>query len=375
MSIYAFAEIKNGKVERIYASAKYPSKQRGNLFFDSEKVPDLRKSLDLPKYMNNFYSLVAFRPTHILVSRDVLGGKPLYYNTETLTFSSFKKYFDVECAEVKPGESLKIDYTGRILDRKIVQFEDVFVKERVDLSEAEEKIELALKSFKFKNACLAFSGGLDSSLLASFYDVELISVTANKKEEEWIKKSAESIGKKVKIHVFDENEVKDAVKAVASIIETDNKLQLSIAIPIYITLKFARDMGYKEVIFGQGADELFGGYKKYESLNEDELEKTLLCDVKNIGRSNLVRDTKLSYTLGVRILTPYLQWSIISVAINIPANYKIRRHNGEVTRKYFLREFAKKFIPKDIAYRDKKAIQYSTKTAKLLSKILNKTKN
>ena len=31
---------------------------------------------------------------------------------------------------------------------------------------------------------------------------------------------------------------------------------------------------------------------------------------------------------------------------------------------------AKEFIPKEIAYRDKKAIQYSTKTSNILKKIL-----
>ncbi|RLI01875.1 asparagine synthetase B [Candidatus Bathyarchaeota archaeon] len=315
MAIYAFAEIKNGKARRIFASAKYPSKQRGNLFFDSEKVPDLRKTADLPHVMGEFYALVAFRPSYIFLSRDVFGGKPLYYDLKTLTFSSFKKYFEGGCLEVNPGESIKIDYNGKILERKITHFEDVFRKKNIDISEAKEKIEKYLTSFKTKHACLAFSGGVDSSFLASLYDVELISVTASKKEEEWIKNAARSIGKKVNIYVFKEKDVKEAAQEVPFIIETDNILQISIAIPIYIALKFANRLGYRKVIFGQGADELFGGYKRYETLESHELEESLRNDLKNIGKNNLVRDTKLSYALEMKILAPYLQWEIIKTAV------------------------------------------------------------
>lgn len=369
MAIYAFAQIEGGVAKRIFVSAKYPSKQRGNVLFDSEKVPNLRKEYELPKIMREFYSVVAFRPSYIFVSRDVLGGKPLYYDTTTLTFSSFKKYFDEKCIEVDPGETIKIDYNGKIMEKRKINFDDVFKKRDLSLSELEDIIIKNLKAFKPKHACLAFSGGVDSSFLASLYDVELISVTASEKEMEWIKKAASSIGKKVNIYKFDENDVKEAAAEVQSIIETNDKLQVSIAIPIYIALKFANKLGYKEIIFGQGADELFGGYKRYECLDKENLEKSLIEDIKNIGRSNLVRDTKLSYALEMKILTPYLQWEIIEAAINIPVEYKIRKVDGKIIRKYFLRELAREFIPEEIAYRDKKAIQYSTKIMKLLKKI------
>ena len=136
-----------------------------------------------------------------------------------------------------------------------------------------------------------------------------------------------------------------------------------------MALKFAKELGYSRIVFGQGADELFGGYKKYEALEGKELEEQLRSDVKNLGKDNLVRDVKLGYSFEMKLITPYLQWDVIKAGLNIPIEYKVRKVDGNIIRKYILRELALKYIPKEIAYRDKKAVQYSTKTSNILMKI------
>ena len=271
--------------------------------------------------------------------------------------------------EVKPGEVIKIDYNGEIIERRRYEFEEVFKKYDAELDELVERIEKALLSFEHGFACLAFSGGVDSSLLAAIYDdVQLVSVTSSDKEEEWIKFAAKQIGREVEIFKFSEKDVKNVVNEVRNAIETDDFLQLSIAIPIYLTMKFAKELGYSEIIFGQGADELFGGYKRYEDMDYNILEKELINDVKTIGEKNLIRDTKAAYKNEMKILTPYLQWDVIRAAISIPPEFKIRKEEGKIVRKYILRKIAEKYLPKEIAWRDKKAIQYSTGVSKILKK-------
>ncbi len=367
MSIYAFSEIEHGKVRRIYASARYPSKQCGNIFYDSEITPNLKFADELPIRLECTFSVVAFRPSHILLARDVLGGKPLYYSLD-MSFSSFKNYFENEFFEVKPGEVIKIDYTGNVIEKRQYTFEDVFKKDQAEIDELVERIEKALLSFKYGFACLAFSGGVDSSLLASIYDVQLISVTSSDKEEEWIRFAAKELGREVEVFKFSERDVKEVLNDVRNSTETDDLLQISIAIPIYMVMRFAKDLGYSEVMFGQGADELFGGYKRYEEMDYQTLEVELLNDLKTIGEKNLVRDTKLAYKNEVKILTPYLQWDVIRAAISIPPELKVTRIEGKVIRKYILRKIAEKYLPKEIAWRDKKAIQYSTGVSKILRK-------
>ena len=369
MSIYAFAEIENGKAKRVYASTRFPSKQEGNIFFDSDEKINLKYADELPIKIEGFYSVVAFRPSHVLVSRDILGGKPLYYNPFDLTFSSFKSYFDNEPMEVLPGEVIKIDYSGDVIERKIYHFDDVFKKIDVSLEELMEIIEKKLISFKPGYACISFSGGLDSSFLASLYDLQLITVTASKEEKEWVQKAAKILERDLEVYEFGEKEIMEILPKVVSAIETTDPLQVSIAIPIYLSLRFAKELGYNTVVFGQGADELFGGYRKYVDMDPITLESELIDDVRNIGRDNLVRDNKVAYSLEMKIFTPYLQWDIIRAAISIPVEYKVRRKNGEVIRKYVLRRIASKYMPKELVFREKKAVQYSTKTSTILKKI------
>ncbi len=371
MSIYAFADIEEGRVRRIYATARYPSRQVGNIFMDCDHDVNLKYADRLPLEIEGFYSLVAFRPSHVLLSRDVLAGKPLYFDNTSLTISSFKSYFEEEPLEVLGGEVIKINYEGEILERRRYRFEEVFKPIELDFEEAKEKIIEILEGYrpKIKNGCIAFSGGVDSSLLAGLYDLPLISVTASKEEKEWVKECAKRIGREIEVYEFDENVVRDVLPDVIKAIETENKLQLSIAIPIYICMSSAKSLGYGEIVFGQGADELFGGYKRYEGMSYKELEYELRKDVMEIGEKNLVRDNKIAYANYMKLHTPYLQWEMIRISLGMTVEFKVRR-DGEVVRKYILRETAKEVIPKEIAYRDKKAIQYSTKTVKMLKKII-----
>ncbi len=370
MAIYAFSEMEDGRVRRIYASAKYPSMQSGNIFFDSQRVPDLRHADELPLVMECMFSVVAFRPSHVLLSRDVLGGKPLYYGTD-MSFSSFRSYIDGDAVEVLPGEVVKIDYEGNIVERKKYAFEDVFTRVEIGFEEAAEVIEKTLRKVKPRVACIAFSGGLDSSLLAAIYDLPLVAVTASDKDEEWIRKAAKILGCELELWRVREEDIEWAAGEVIKAIETDDFLQVSIGVPVYLVMDLAKRLGFTEIVFGQGADELFGGYKRYEGMTEYELEEALLRDVKEIGEKNVVRDTKIAYRKEIKILTPYLEWDVIRAALSIPASMKVRKENGRVIRKYALRKIAEKYLPREIAWREKKAIQYSTGIAKVLKKKLS----
>ncbi len=371
MSIYAFADIEDGRVRRIYANCRYPSRQEGNLFLDFDGEVNLKYDNELPLRLRDFYALVAIRPSHILASRDVLGGKPLYYNPFSLSFSSFKSYFEKreDIVELMPGEVLKLGYDGSVIDRKHFSFEDVFSLEGdIDQVEFEEKFLQILKKLKPKG-CVAFSGGIDSSFLASFYDLEPLSVTASEREEEWLKECSKLMGREIEIRRFEKSDVEEALPKVIDAIETTDFLQVSIAIPIYLVMKFAKELGYSSIVFGQGADELFGGYMRYTTMDRSKLRDSLIEDVRNIGVKNIVRDTKIAYSLEMKLIAPYLQWDLIDLALKLPVELKLRKVDGKVVRKYILRKVALDYLPKEIVLREKKAIQYSTGVSEILKKI------
>jgi len=293
------------------------------------------------------------------------GGKPLYYDSRGI--SSFRSYLE-HPVEVLPGEIVEMDYEGCVLKRKRFSFRDVFMKENKSLEEIEEEILKDIESLKLGNCCIAFSGGIDSALLAAIHDVPLISVTTSREEEEWVRKTASTLSRDLEVFKIGEKEVKEAVAEVSAVIETSNFLQLSIAIPVHFAMKFAKMNGFDEIIFGQGADELFGGYKRYERYVGIELERVMLEDLEGIGNKNLVRDAKLSYHNGIKLILPYLRWKVIKGSLSIPVDMKVARVGGKVVRKYFLRRIGEKFLPEEIVWREKKAIQYSTGVAKILRK-------
>ncbi len=369
MSIFVTSDVRGGKIERIYANTRYPSVQEGLTFFDAAEKPKISEKAPIENRM--LYYVVSFKPSHVFISRDILGSKPVYFS-EDLTISSFKWYFEEEPMKVLPGEVLKISYDGEVIYRKTYSFFDVFEKKAVD-DPAEEIIKI-LEKVKIRDACISFSGGVDSGLLAGIYDAPLISVTASEKEEEWLREAANMLGREIEIFRFSAKDVRDNLRRIVGSIETTNTLQVSIAVPVYFVTKFAKELGYNKVVFGQGADELFGGYKRYEHVVGKALEDTLIEDIRRIGEDNLERDSKIAYKNEVMPILPYLSFDMIEVALAIPASEKVKRVEGNVIRKYVLREAAKKVIPKEIAMRDKKAIQYSTGTYKILEKLAREEK-
>jgi asparagine synthase (glutamine-hydrolysing) len=370
MSIYAFAEMEGGRVRRIYANCRYPSRQEGNLLLDFDGRVNLKYADELPLHLRDFYAIVAIRPSHILASRDVLGGRPLYYNPFEISFSSFKNYFEGESVELLPGEVLKLDYDGRIIDRRRFTFEDVFSPGEQEIGEEEFKESFMDILSKLRpRGCIAFSGGIDSSLLASIYDLDLISVTASDREEEWLRNCGKLLGKEVNIKRFEKAEVEGILPKLIATIETADALQVSIALPIYLAVEFSRNLGYSSIVFGQGADELFGGYLKYTIMDRERLRDSLIDDVRSIGIKNLVRDSKVAYSFETRLIAPYLHWDLIDLALRLPVEFKVRKEDGEIVRKYILRRIALDLLPKEIVKREKKAIQYSTGASEILKRI------
>ncbi len=380
---------------RVLANATYPSKQGNGIIYDSSESElsffDLKD--DMPLRVTGFYSVIGFKADCVFLSRDVIGGYPLYYSRTE--FSSFLRMIGGDSKNsgemggeeksgekgantvnrVNPGEVVKVHYDGEV-EKLRYSFDEVFKPDPSPKDEGEveallEVVERKLREFS-QGDCISFSGGVDSSLLAAMYDVPLISVTASEKEEEHVRNAAREIGRELHVFRFGEEEVREVIPEVLRAVEEPNPFHVSIGIPVYLSMLKAKELGFESIIFGQGADELFGGYKKYENYRGEELFWILKKDVEMLGVNNLERDVKISYRVGIRILTPYLQWDIIKAVMRIPGEYKVREVNGEIVRKYALRKIAEKYLPESIAYRQKKAVQYSTKTSALLDRIARK---
>jgi|Deesub1362A_J573_1020465.scaffolds.fasta_scaffold00017_145 asparagine synthase (glutamine-hydrolysing) len=335
----------------------------------------------IPVRSDGLFSAAMFDGRCVYLARDVIGGHPLYYVTKPLIFCSFRQPLIEfgEIKEVKPGEVIKVDLTLGKVDREWYDLKELIHPPRnvdEDLLRDDIVTRISDMAGSIERAAVAFSGGVDSSLIASLTPFPLISITGSEKDKSWLEKAGKMLEKDVLIRMFGLHDVENVIQDVVRIVETPDPLQVSIALPIYLLSEFAKDMGFENLFLGQGADEMFGGYKRYvDTLLQsgyDELRKKMDEDVLHLGENNLIRDLKVSYAWEINFLTPFLSMDIIRIAMGIPPQWKLKKVNDTYIRKYIFRRVADKILPREIAWREKRAIQYSTHAMKFMRKIARK---
>ncbi len=232
---------------------------------------------------------------------------------------------------------------------------------------------------------IAFSGGVDSSLtyiLSEKAGLDPVPVTVCKKgayDENASKKSAEMLGAEDKHLIIYINKDKidwEEIRNIVQLIEDPNMMQVSLSIPMYVLVRYIASGN--TLFMGQGSDELYGGYQKYlETYVErggDAAHRKIILDVIMSYRFNFAREAKIAYEYSVDLWYPLISPGIVYYVLNMPLDVKISNVKDE-TRKRLIRLTAEKLgLPIDIAYRKKKAMQYSSKSQDILIKTLGKRK-
>ena len=207
---------------------------------------------------------------------------------------------------------------------------------------------------------IAFSGGLDSGILAYLIEEGNLCTVGvdNSWDIEMAKKSAKILGRDLNIIVVEEESIISAAKFLLENFGNLSPVEVSFEIPLVILLDKCKE--YK-MVTGQGADELFGGYKKYLEKKEE-----MGRDVEKVLKVTNPRERRMAEIFGKELIFPYLNEEIVKFALNIPDDLKIR----DGVRKYILRESAKILgVPKEIYMAKKKAVQYGSGIWKSLKKI------
>jgi asparagine synthase (glutamine-hydrolysing) len=312
----------------------------------------------------------------ISIVRDPAGVKPLYYSTGNgFAFASEKKALigRNEINSLKPGHMLTF-YAGDIVEKKITTFSPwkILAEENTAREMLFECLEQSVNKRHYKPCAIAFSGGLDSSILAALCkDAKLYSVGMKGSHDiGQTKKASELLALQDNLHLHEltMNELETAIPCVINAIESTDAMKVSIALPLYFASKDAYSDGIRVILSGQGADELFAGYKRYESMTTLELESALKKDLENIAQNNLERDDAVTMANSVELRVPYLDKKVVELALGIVPELKI--HNG--IRKYILRLAAKKILPDELVWKEKKAAQYSSGIYSAMEKLARK---
>ena len=324
----------------------------------------------------------------LIAGRDIIGQKPLYFGqTEdsTIAFASLKSPLrSIGIREPKPVPQGKvIRATTRGYEMMVDHSLKLPKEEAIDESDAtrtlEELFTEAVRRIVPRGSGVAFSGGLDSALvayIAKSEDLEpkLLSVGLKGQQEvAHAEKTARSFGLHANIREFSSLEILDSLSEVVNIIETADPTIVGVSVPIYFACQRAREMGLSYIAAGQLSDELFGGYGKFEDIalrdGMENLGREMFDSVVSASVKDFDPGDKLAVAAGLELCCPFAYLPLVEYALKLPASLRVHLVNGRVIRKYVLRRLAARLrLPDSVVYRPKKAVQYSSGVQKVLLK-------
>ena len=220
---------------------------------------------------------------------------------------------------------------------------------------------------------ILFSGGLDSSLLA------LLSKQLNKKftcyvvgtenseDIDYAKRVASSLNLKLKVKILTDKEIIENLRRVMEIIKDNDYTKVSVGLVIYSALKFARENNENILLTGLGSEEIFAGYQRHVKKSFEEVHKECLRGLKeDIWRKDITRDKLIADHLKIKVICPFLDKEIISIAMKLHPMFKINKE----TKKIILRELAEESgLEKEFAFRSRRAGQYGSGFDKAIERL------
>lgn len=210
---------------------------------------------------------------------------------------------------------------------------------------------------------VALSGGVDSTLIASLARIQCVCVGLKGSHDlKRAKIAADTLSLSCDYVELSPQKIHEAFFSIIDLLPVVNPVEAAIASTQYCIAEWAQQHGYKRIICGQGADELFAGYSRY--LTSNDLETELKKDFKGLVLQ-AERDQRTVALHNTYLSMPYLDYRVVCAADSIPADEKIR--SG--VRKVPLRKVAEHYIPPEIAWYEKKAMQYGTGVIKVLRKL------
>lgn len=320
---------------------------------------------EFPKILDGQFAFVIFdkKTGRYLAARDHFGIKPLYWakNKGTLYFASELKQlinFSNKIKEILPGyfvakgeiqryytlKSKKINDSAKESILKLRSLFDEAVKKRCNT-------DLPIAVF--------FSGGIDSTAIletARKYHNKVAAIVVGNywESEDSDYKAAMRYCKRNNIPVIARNpptekELFDIIPEIVRITESFEPNMIKQAGLSLFLSKIAKEHGFKIVLCGEGADEVFCGYPEFVKIELDKVKEASFQFFNNLYRTQLQRVDRTSMANTVEVRVPFMDKKLVEYAINVKSEFKIKKSNT----KWILRKAMEDRLPKYISKRKK----------------------
>jgi asparagine synthase (glutamine-hydrolysing) len=323
---------------------------------------------------DGFWSFVTTYDNNIIAATDYLGQKPVYYRTDMEVLASeidiLTHISPVTRDEVFMSNTLKWGYSPdpRTPWNEIKQippghyYHKGNVKPYWDWNKVQTGISFRddlvtsteLRLGGQRDVSILLSGGLDSTIIhniiTQILDREVTAIHVDNGEENFARLvNPDAISVKL-----------DEVTDLEALLVHQSPVDLGSVKPQIAMAKKLRGLGFYAVLTGDGADELFGGYRRaseYDSQFSD-----MFCELPYYHMPKIDR-TMMRYTIETR--SPFLSSAICKHAMNTPYS----KRNGI---KHVLKEAFKDIVPESIIQRDKRPLKTEAIRTNPLNERLNR---
>jgi len=219
---------------------------------------------------------------------------------------------------------------------------------------------------------VAFSGGVDSAVVAAgVLEAPLyVAGFAGCHDVAAARAAADAMGRDLRVVAFDHDDIIRTVPEIVRATGRSNAMDVQIALPLFLVAEQVAADGFDRLAVGQGADELFGGYRKVVNPAQDhrvdaETVRGATREVIATLPEQLPRDVLTLRAAGVEPVAPLLHDRVVEAALSLPGELLAT----DAERKVALRRAAEDVVPEDVRSTEKKAVQYGTYAARELDRL------
>ena len=214
---------------------------------------------------------------------------------------------------------------------------------------------------------IAFSGGLDSSIVAKIQSKKNINgITIITKDFvgtdlAYSQITAKHVGINLRLKYVEISDMLNAITETVKILKNFNDIEIRNSIVSYLYLNELKENNVSTIITGDGADEIFAGYNFLIQKDHTEIKNEL----KRMREVMHFPSQKIANELGMSIEMPFIDENIIKMAETLPIDSLVNKKDGITFGKWILRKAFENDLPNSVVWRQKTPMQDGSGTAAL----------